>query len=246
MAGNRESKIECEQAALAEALDILGVIAKARDLATHGIHEAKEHYWRTVSEQAKAPTAAMLEKKVHDLFDRADGLRKALASARSSGYMMMRLLKRPADRFKQRDLLFRLDADLAQLVHIAKPIRQRPGRGNLWARARATPKQALVNECAYVCWRFRREIVSGRSDGPFYDFVAAVWEFATGQKADEPGIGLERYVKRIGPVVLRHRKYDEAIELARNDKSGRLFKALIARYPHAEQEFEEARVRLDF
>ena len=56
--------------------------------------------------------------------------------------------------------------------------------------------QRFVSDGCLVFAKFRPDKVSGTPGGDFYEFVAAAYELATGNGADEPGVGLDYYVRK--------------------------------------------------
>lgn len=74
------------------------------------------------------------------------------------------------------------------------------GEPDLLAMFYVTPKRGLSVECWELFWFFRPGEATqseSRKDGKgdYYHFTAMVYELATGQSAEDPGVGMIRYVK---------------------------------------------------
>ena len=71
------------------------------------------------------------------------------------------------------------------------------GQDTIFSRVEPHPKLTLARDCHYVLVEDLNVKVTGSTGGLFYDFVAAVYEYATGQESEGKGAGLGRYVKKI-------------------------------------------------
>lgn len=71
------------------------------------------------------------------------------------------------------------------------------GQDTIFSRVEPHPKLTLAKDCHYVLVEDLKVEVTGSTGGLFYDFVAAVYEYATGQEAEGKGAGLGYYVKEV-------------------------------------------------
>ena len=71
------------------------------------------------------------------------------------------------------------------------------GPDTIFSRVEPHPKLTFARDCHYVLVEDLNVNVTGSTGGLFYDFVAAVYEYATGQDSEGKGAGLERYVKEV-------------------------------------------------
>ena len=78
------------------------------------------------------------------------------------------------------------------------------GRANVETMRHGPAKQRLVAHCFELFEQCRPGEATQSETGDFYCFCAAVYQIATGQGADEEGVGLKRYVERVVRTV-RHR-----------------------------------------
>ena len=100
--------------------------------------------------------------------------------------------------------------DLAKLASTAKDelkgtwkFRREDGKldagGNeiIASMTRDHPKLVLARSCRQILIKEFKAKITGHQNGLFYDFFAAVFEYASGQDPESKGAGLERYVKQV-------------------------------------------------
>lgn len=88
------------------------------------------------------------------------------------------------------------------------------GNWNLYSLKNARPKWALARDCHYVLTEYLKESATGTVGGLFYSFVAAVYQDAAGEDPEEPGVGLEFYVKNVVAYARRVEFLERRFELA--------------------------------
>lgn len=97
---------------------------------------------------------------------------------------------------EQRSLKSSLERQAALLRERATRWPTTGGRLNIYTMSHGAPMQRFVSDGCLVFAKFRPDKVSGTPGGDFYEFVAAAYELATGNGADEPGVGLDYYVRK--------------------------------------------------
>lgn len=199
--------------ALERALAVINISVDhhRRSAAEEVIGKAVDCYWWYENGARSAPRSRQLKEKAKHLHDALGETLDTLSP--DDKYLMSALFRlNPYARLHQRGFvesiknlredLEQLSSALWQLVHSPSP----KGQGNLWSRFYAPSKAALTLECADIVSRFCPDILSGYADGPFVEFVGAVYEYATGEDPDAPRVGLERYVKYYGALFAKRRQ----------------------------------------
>lgn len=104
---------------------------------------------------------------------------------------------------KNIDDLANLAASTRQALEAAWKFRREDGKldvggqDTIFSRVEPHPKLMFARDCHYVLVEDLNVKVTGTPGGLFYDFVAAVYEYATGHDSEGKGAGLERYVKKV-------------------------------------------------
>ena len=73
----------------------------------------------------------------------------------------------------------------------------RGGRGNVHTMSQGTPTWRFVFDCCRLFSEYRPGDASGSSSGDFFKFTAAMYGLSTGEGVDQPGVGLEYYVRGV-------------------------------------------------
>ena len=93
-----------------------------------------------------------------------------------------------------RDTTAGFTADL-QALERAVGMAALQGRGSIYRRAQPSPKAQLAEQCLALWLRYRRDPPKSTPGGPFHRFCCAVYNHATREDGNGPGVGMEAYVK---------------------------------------------------